>query len=298
MDVSTLQRRFAIEGLANIVEGQGGLPSVRITTQACDGEVYLLGGQVTRWKPADSDEVLWLSQHSLYRVGKAIRGGIPICFPWFGARAGDPKAPSHGFVRTREWELESITANDSITVTLLTRSDDSTKQLWPADFELGLRATFGAQLTLQLEFRNTGKQSAHFEEALHAYFTVGDVRQAGISGLASTDYLDKTDSNARKSQSGDVHISSETDRVFLDTTRDVEIHDPNIHRIIRIQKQNSRNTVVWNPWIEKARSLSDFGDAEWPSVVCVEPSNVGANSIEVAPGQQHTMQLTISCSSL
>jgi glucose-6-phosphate 1-epimerase len=239
----------------------------------------------------------------LYKVGKAIRGGVPVCFPWFGAKADDPKAPSHGFVRNREWQLESIAGDGgNVIVTLLTRSDDSTKPFWPTDFELRLRASFGQQLRLQLQCSNTGSQPARFparfEEALHAYFTVGDALQAGVNGLDGTDYLDKTDGNQRKSQSGAVKISAETDRVYLDTAAPLEIHDPVMKRRIRIEKENSRNSVVWNPWSEKARALADFGDDEWTGMMCVEPSNVAANSVEMAPGQQHTMGVTISVSGL
>lgn len=296
---ATLNQRFGISGIATVVEGNGGIPAVRIATSHCTGEVCLIGGHVTRWKPADSMEVLWLSDHSLYSVGKAIRGGVPVIFPWFGAKADDPKAGSHGFVRNRMWELESINANDdTVTVTLLVRSDASTKPLWPSDFELRLRAAFGVQLTLQLEITNTDKQPLRAEEALHSYFTVGDVRQAAIEGLDATAYIDKTDGNTRKTQSGNVRITAETDRVYLDTANSVRIVDPVLRRRILIKKEHSLNSVVWNPWIEKAHSLSDFGDDEWPSMVCVEPSNVGTTAVELAPGQQHTMTVHISTSAM
>ena len=296
---AALDQRFRIPGTAIVIEGNGGLPAVRVTTEQCSGEVYLLGGQVTRWKPTGTGEVLWLSQHSLFQVGKAIRGGVPVCFPWFGGKADDPKAPSHGFVRNREWQLESVKANGAeVTVSLLTRSDSTTKAWWSADFELRLHATFGAQLRLELQLINTGRQPCRAEEALHAYFTVGDTRKIHVNGLESTDYIDKTDGNKRKSQSGPVTIGSETDRVYLNTSHDVEIVDPVLKRSIAISKTNSLNSVVWNPWIEKAHSLSDFGDDEWPQMVCVEPSNVAASAVEVAPGQQHTMGFSVSTARL
>lgn len=297
--LAALDQRFGISGKAVVTEGRGGLPAVRVTTRQCSGEIYLLGGHVTQWKPTDAEEVLWVSQHSNYVVGKAIRGGVPVIFPWFGAKADDPKAPAHGFVRSRAWELESVDADgDDVTVTMLTRSDDSSRAALPAEFELRLHASFGAQLRLELQLSNPGTQPLRFEEALHSYFTVGDVRQISIRGLDGTSYLDKTDANRRRAQSGNILISSETDRVYLDTTHDVEIVDPVMRRRIVIGKSNSRNSVVWNPWIDKARSLSDFGDDEWTKMVCVEPSNVGANTIEVAAGQQHTMAVTISVTSM
>jgi glucose-6-phosphate 1-epimerase len=200
-------------------------------------------------------------------------------------------------VRNREWELESIARQgDAVAVSLLTRSDEAGKQYWPADFELRLRAIFGPTLRLELELKNTGSSPARFEEALHAYFTVGDARQVSVSGLDKTGYLDKTDGNQRKQQDGEVKITAETDRVYLDTSTSLEIHDPVMKRRIRIEKENSRNTVVWNPWVEKSRALSDFGDDEWQQMICVEPSNVAANAVEVAPGRQHTMAVNISAS--
>lgn len=296
---AALAQRFSIPGTASVSEGNGGLACVRVKTAQCSGEVYLLGGHVTRWKPAGAEEVVWMSQHSLFQAGKAIRGGVPVCFPWFGAKADDPKAPSHGFVRNREWQLESISSGDgAVTVSLLTRDDESTKKWWAADFELRLKAIFGAQLSLELQLTNTGKEALRAEEALHAYFTVGDAREISIAGLDSTDYLDKVENYVRKTQAGPIKITSETDRVYLGTTHDVEILDPVLDRRIRIAKRNSRNSVVWNPWVEKARSLSDFGDDEWTQMVCVEPSNVAENAVEVAPGQQHTMGVRVSVSAL
>lgn len=296
---AALNQRHGIPGIATITEGKGGLTCVRLTTPHCQGEVYLLGGQVTRWKPEGTEEVLWVSEHSSYQIGKAIRGGVPVCFPWFGAKADDPKAPSHGFVRTRQWDVESIAANDDlVTVSLLTRSDKSTKTLWPADFELRLFAAFGPQLTVQFQLRNTGNQPLRAEEALHAYFHVGDVRHIAIEGLDGVSYLDKSDRGNRKVQAGEILFNSETDRVYLDTIQDVLIKDSALQRRITVRKENSRNSVVWNPWIDKARALSDFGDDEWPRMVCVEPSNVGANAIEVAPGQQHSMALEVAVSRL
>jgi glucose-6-phosphate 1-epimerase len=296
---AALDQRFRIPGTVVVTEGSGGLTTVRINTEQCSGEVYLLGGQVTRWKPAGAEEVLWLSQHSLFQVGKAIRGGVPICFPWFGAKADDPKAPSHGFVRNREWQLESVKAHGgAVSVSLLTCSDPSTTPFWSADFELRLLATFGAQLTLELQLTNTGSQPVRAEEALHAYFTVADPRQISISGLESTDYIDKTEGNALKTQSGETKITSETDRVYLNTLHEVEILDPVLKRRITIKKENSLNSVVWNPWIEKAHSLSDFGDEEWKQMVCVEPSNVAKHAVLIPPGRQHTLRVAVSTARL
>ena len=163
-------RRFEIPGVAEIVTGNGGLPKVRVTTPEVVGEIYLHGAHVTSWKPAGREEVLFLSSQSRYEDGRAIRGGVPICFPWFGGKADDPQAPAHGFVRTKAWQLESIAqAGGGVTVSMFTESDEGTKKWWPAEFRLTHRVTFGSQLSLDLVATNTGAMPLRLEEALHAY---------------------------------------------------------------------------------------------------------------------------------
>jgi glucose-6-phosphate 1-epimerase len=220
---------------------------------------------------------------------------VPICFPWFGDKADDPKAPAHGFVRTKVWQLESITElKDGIRVGMFTESDENTKRWSPADFHLGYRVTFGSELRLELTVTNTGKAVFRFEEALHAYHRVDNILKARVAGLEGVQYLDKTDSNKKKTQGGEISVISETDRVYLNTAGPLDVTDPGLHRRTRVLKENSRTTVIWNPWVQKAHSLPDFADDEWIQMVCVETSNVGDFAVELAPGQQHTMKATVS----
>lgn len=297
--VSDLDRKFGMAGVARVVQGNGGLTTVRVETPAASGEMYLHGAHVTSWQPARGQEILFRSPHSRWQDGRAIRGGVPICFPWFGDKADDPHAPAHGFVRTKEWQLESITHNDdAVMVSMFTESGEDTRKWWPTDFRLVYRATFGAELTLELIATNTGSAPLRFEEALHAYFNVGDARQARVSGLDGVHYLDKTDAFREKTQAGEVAITSETDRVYLDTECPLELRDPVLQRRITVEKENSRTTVVWNPWVEKARELSDLGEDQWTRMLCIESSNVGDFAIDLAPGQQHVMMATVSVSQL
>src|SRR5271165_363556 len=199
--VAQLDRRFGIPGIAHILEGNGGLPKVQLTSPAAAGEMYLHGAHVTSWRPSGQEEVLFISSKSRWQVGVAIRGGVPICFPWFGEKVGDPAAPAHGFVRTKSWQLDDVSASgDNVTVSMSTASDESTKRFWQADFRLIHRATFGQQLSLELEFQNLGTAIVRFEEALHPYHKVGDVRTARLSGLDGVRYVDKTDSFREKDQ--------------------------------------------------------------------------------------------------
>src|ERR1700730_12066459 len=186
-------RRFEIPGTASVVEGNGGLQKVCITSPEVVGEMYLHGAHITSWKPAGAEEVLFLSSQSRWEDGRAIRGGVPVCFPWFGAKADDPKAPAHGFVRTKSWQLESI-GQSGEEIILSTASDESTRAIWPHDFRLEYRVVFGTELLLELTMTNTGESPLRFEEALHAYYSVGDVTKASLSGLDGVEYLDKTDS--------------------------------------------------------------------------------------------------------
>jgi glucose-6-phosphate 1-epimerase len=292
--IADLERRFGIPGMAHIVEGSGGFPKVRVTSPQAAGEMYLHGAHVTAWKPEGAEEALFLSSKSRWVDGQAIRGGVPICFPWFGGKADDPKAPAHGFVRAKSWQLESIAQTaDTVTVSMFTESDEGTKKWWPADFRLVHRATFGRELNLELVVSNTSTKSLRFEEALHAYYRVGSIEPARVRGLGGVHYLDKTDSNREKAQQGDIMIVSETDRVYLNTEAEVELEDPGFGRRIGVEKQNSRTTVVWNPWIEKARALSDLGDGEWRQMICIECSNVSDFAVNLAPGQQHKIITTV-----
>ena len=292
--IAELHRRFGLPGVASVVEGNGGLAKVVVASPNFAGEMYLHGAHVTSWRPGGAKEVLFLSSQTLWQDGKAIRGGIPICFPWFGAKADDPKAPAHGFVRSKAWQLESIVkTRDGVTVSMFTESNAGTKQWWSADFRLVHRVMFDSVLTLELALRNTGSAPLRFEEALHTYFRVGQVQKVRVQGLNGIDYLDKTDSNRRKTQQSAIEIVSETDRVYLNTTGPIELVDDSRNRRIEIAKENSANTVVWNPWIAKAKAMVDFGDAEWTQMICIEACNVADSTVEVAPGREHHMKAIV-----
>lgn len=292
---SISDQSWEIPGVTRLVAGNGGLAAVRVKTAVAEGEIYLHGAHVTSWKPRGAEEVLFVSSQSRWDGEHAIRGGIPICFPWFGGKSDDPRAPAHGFARTRTWQLESMEQfGDAVVVGLFTESDDNTKKWWPADFRASYRVTFGQELQLELVTRNTGTASMRFEEALHAYYKLGNVERARVLGLDATDYLDKTDSGRKKTQHGDVVIASETDRVYLNTTVAIEVEDSVLHRRIRTAKENSHTTVVWNPWVDKARAFSDFADDEWKQMICIETSNVSDYAVDLAPGQEHKMNAMVT----
>jgi D-hexose-6-phosphate mutarotase len=238
-----------------------------------------------------------MSGKSAFATDKPIRGGVPVIFPWFGPRAGHPESPAHGFARTAEWQVESLSEDGDgcITAAFQLAADDKTKELWPQDFVLRYRVAVGARLTLILEVENTSTAPFNFENALHTYLAVGDARQTSTAGLEGADYLDKTDNLQRKNQGQDpIRITAETDRVYESTRKTCVVDDPVLKRRITVEKSGSQTTVVWNPWIAKAAALPDFGDDEWPGMLCVETANAGANAITLAPGQTHSMRAVIA----
>jgi glucose-6-phosphate 1-epimerase len=292
--ISDLDKRFGIAGAVRIVPGNGGLSKVEASVPGGKGEMYLHGAHVTSWIPMGAAEVLYLSPNSIWKDGYAIRGGVPVSFPWFADRAGDPAAPAHGFVRTRAWQLQSIEkAGDDVIVSMSTESDEATQKWWPADFRIVCRATFGGKLKIELIVSNSGVSPLSFEEALHAYFQVENAETASVHGLNATDFIDKNDKHVVKRQNGDVRLTSATDSVYLNTQQELALFDPTLKRRISIRKENSLTTVVWNPWAEKSRAMSDLGPDRWKGFICIETSNVAPYSVKLDPGQQHSMAALI-----
>jgi len=290
LDLTELDRRFGIPDIARVSEGHGGLARVEINAPLAYGEIYLHGAHVTSWRPAGSEEVLFLSTKSRWEESQAIRGGIPICFPWFRGKADDPHAPAHGFVRTRSWQLYSIVENKAgVAVTMFIESDEQTRRWWPGEFRLVHRVTFGSELKLELTCINTGRTQFHFEEALHTYSRVADVKDVCLQGLDGIRFLDNTDANKEKVQVGNLTVASQTDDAFMNTENTVDLLDPKMDRRLRLQKAKSTTTVVWNPWQEGARRLQDLGEREWMQFLCLEASNIMGAAVTLAPGQEHTM---------
>lgn len=278
--------------MVQVIPGNGGLAKLKITGRLAEAEIYLHGAQVTAWRPAGEDEVLFLSGQSKWEAGRAIRGGIPVCFPWFRAKADDAKAPAHGFVRTKSWELISIGQDgDSVVVTLTTESDKASRRWWPHEFRLVHRITVGEELRLELTMTNTGGTSLKFEEALHTYYRVGDVERIAVAGLDGVRFLDNMDGNREKRQSGGVYMTAATDNAYLETQGTLELDDPVLGRRIRIEKKDSDTTVVWNPWQEGAKKLADLADEEWREMACVEGSNILGSAVTLGPGEEHTLDV-------
>jgi len=297
MDLQTLSDHFAIPGVLAFSQTEHGLLRANITTPACTAELYLQGAHITQWQPAKHHPVLFLSERSFFEPGKAIRGGIPIVFPWFGPRTptpDDPRTdgPSHGFARTAEWTLAfAALAGDNLHLTLTLGPSDTSRSLGYDHFALIYEITLGAELQAKLTVTNQGTTPLHFEEALHTYFSIGDAQQVSIIGLSDTEYLDKTDNLKKKRQSDPfLKLTGETDRPYLNTVVPVNIDDPVLKRRVTVDKAQSNTTVVWNPWSTLAATLPDLSPACWLTMVCIETANVGPNALTLAPGDHHAME--------
>ena len=297
MRAEEITAEFGIAGVLDFVETGHGLVKARISLDGVTGEFYLQGAQVTAWQPPGERPVLFTSPNSAFASGRAIRGGIPIIFPWFGPSRHTPTAPQHGFARTATWHLDGVetAGSGSLTLTLSLADGDVGSPFWPEPFRAIYTVTFAQTLSLCLAVQNRAKHPIVFEEALHSYFAISDIAEVGISGLAGTSYIDKSDAARRKLQTTDlVTITAETDRVYLDTPRQCVIEDRGWRRRIGIEKDGAASSVVWNPWAEKAAAMVDLGDPAWRVMVCVESGNIADNELRLAADAEHQMSAAIS----
>ncbi|MBI5383704.1 MAG: D-hexose-6-phosphate mutarotase [Verrucomicrobia bacterium] len=296
-DIPERLKRIEIPGRVTLLEGNGDMPKIEVTTDWGSAEVYLHGAHVTDFRLKGQPPLLFTSQCSRFEDGQPIRGGIPVIFPWFGAREGEPM---HGCARLVDWELhEAITVPDggvSLRFNLIDRSLCATFPPYHANYVV----TVTDQLALELILTNTSAdQSFTFENCLHTYFAVGDANAISISGLQGVDYLDKVENFVWKTETADaVKIAAEVDRIYFNTTGAVEIHDPKLGRKVRIEKSGSASTVVWNPWINRSQQMPDFGNDEYKQMVCVESGNVGPNKLSLQPGRSSVLKVVLSSAAL
>jgi glucose-6-phosphate 1-epimerase len=271
---------------------------VQIQGEQADGILCEQGAHVTDWTPSDEGPVLFLSGQSHLAPGLPIRGGIPVIFPWFGDAPlplGGEGLPAHGFARRKDWEVLSIDEGPGdVRVSLRLVDDEDTRAAWPHKFELRLEATFGRTLEVSLTIENRDERPFRCDAALHTYLTVGDVREIAVRGLEGAPYFDKVAGEEKVQDAAPIRFEGEVDRVYTNNEAGVTVDDPSFGRSITVSKTGSRSTIVWNPWIDKARRLDDFDNDEWMGMVCVETANVLTDAIELGPGASHTMTLCLS----
>lgn len=292
MTIAKLNADFAIDGRLKVVEGPGGLPMLDVATAKAQARISPYAGQVLSFRPAgQKDDLLFLSKSAYFAPGKAIKGGVPICWPWFGPDPEGKGRPGHGFVRNRSWVLRSTEelSDGRIQVCVGLCDTDETRAIWDHAFDLELRVTIGDTLDLALTTRNNGKVAFPLSQALHTYFAVGDIAKAQVQGLDGRTYIDKMDRSAKKVQHGAVTIDGETDRIYTDVHGGLEVEDKALNRRITIRPRGSASAVVWNPWAATAASMGDLGDEDYKVMLCVETTNADPDIVHVAPGDKYCL---------
>ena len=260
-----------------------------LTHGESSAHVYMLGAHVSHFQPPGHEPVLWMSAHSDFLPGSPIRCGVPVCVPWFAMREDRPDLPNHGFARTRPWRV--VDAGRASVMLELT-GDDETRAMWPHEFVFRMHVELDDALTMALTVQNTGNEPVTVTEALHSYFHVADVRRVSVTGLEGVPYYSKVEGGTHCSDQP-ITIDAETDRVYARTAATCVLHDPVSDRRITIVKTGSATTVVWNPWVDKSRAMPDFGDDEWPGMLCIETANALDDAITIEPGSSHMMAARI-----
>jgi len=287
-----LNEKFALSNSNNrlcLVKGKGGMPVIDIKNKFATAVISLQGAHVLSWTPEGHEDVIWLSEDASFAPGKPVRGGIPICWPWFGAHESDSDLPAHGFARTTMWEIICTEALEDgrtrITFTATPQPDN--EHMWPAETTVQYLVTIGTKLEAELVTHNNGSDPITVGQALHTYFAVGDIDTVLLHGLEDNSYLDKLEGFSEKHQRGPISIAGEVDRIYIDTVRECAIDDSSLKRNIIINKRGSHSTVVWNPWQETAARIGDLGVEGYRKMLCVESCNAADDVVTIAPGKKH-----------
>ena len=291
-DIAILNQRFGAPGRIAFRTGEAGLPIVALVNPYGSCEVSLYGGHVLEYRPMGHLPILFTSKQAAYEPGRPIRGGIPVCWPWFGP-GQDKTQPQHGFARILQWGLQATEYSTDITELRLTLSDsERTRRIWPYAFDLSLRVWLDQHLNLSLTTVNRDTRTFTLTQAFHPYFRVRQIEDVTVRGLDNALYADLL-TGRTATQKGALDIRSETDRVYTPHAPTCVLHDPAIGRAIALTYSGANRLVVWNPWIDKARAMSDFGDDEYTRMLCIEPANTADDAVTLAPGGQHTLALAI-----
>lgn len=294
--LNTLNDRFAIPFKLCFKPFGDGLIAADITNAYGTASLCLQGGHLISWQPvASAEPVVWMSPAATFAPNASIRGGIPVCWPWFGAHGSESSFPAHGFARTQPWQVTGSRSleDGSTEIALSFVPTEATQSYWPHLSRLDMLVNVGASLKIAFITRNLGASAFTITEALHTYFHVGDVAQVQVEGLDGVHFHDKAAGWTKGDQVGAIPFAAEVDRVYVNTSDRCTIVDPALQRRIHIAKLGSQSTVVWNPWAARAAQMGDLGSDEdgggWKSFVCVESANALENAVTVPAGQSHTL---------
>jgi glucose-6-phosphate 1-epimerase len=285
--------QYEIKDELEFVEIEHGFTYIEINNARAHATISTYSGQVLSYRPkGQAHDLLFVSDKAYYEDGKAIKGGIPVCWPWFGPDPDDQGRPAHGFVRNRQWQVaasESL-ADGSTRVIMSLTDSDATRSIWPHPFRLSIEITVGDSLRVELVTHNSAAESVTISQALHTYFRVGDIGKVRLLGLEGSDYIDKVDGSTLKTQTGPVTINGEVDRIYTGLAGELVIDDASLGRKIHISSTGCSTAVVWNPWAETAASMADLEDDDYKKMICVETANAGPETVEIAAGSEYRLQ--------
>ena len=285
-------------------EKHGELNCWRITSDSAELLIAQQGAQVLSYQRVGEPPLLWLSDQALFKQGKSVRAGVPVCWPWFGNLARNPQsvqamyqaseAPAHGLARGRDWQLLGIdNSSTELRIDFTLPEAQGNLPGWPHTVALNLSIVMGEQLSLTLCSENLGSDPVTISQALHSYFAVSDVRQVRVEGVAGLNYIETLANWEQRNQQGDLGFAGETDRIYLQAPEQLSIVDPAWNRRILLRSSGSRSAVIWNPWTDRAAELIDMANDGWQRMLCIETANVWDDLVQLAPGARHTLSLSI-----
>ncbi len=302
--LAELREKFAVRDHVSFHEDEPGMVQMRAVAEASEGTIYLQGAHLTRWTPHRQNPVFYLSPKSALAPGKAIRGGIPVLFPWFGPRwnaaewdaAHGTQSPMHGFARTSVWTVERVhlAPDGEVQATFSLAPSDLSRSLGYDHFTAVMDFRIGRDLHTALTVTNHGATPMEFEEGLHSYFAVEDVPAARLDGLRGSTYIDKRDNGTRKVQrETSFAFTRDVDQVHVHTAEPLVLRDDAGKRSIHVAKEGSQTTVIWNPWSVLTPGLPDLPEDGWQHFICVETVNAADDRMTLMPGASHGMAMTV-----
>lgn len=287
----------------------GDLTCLVVNHPAAQASVALQGAQILYYIPSGRRPVIWLSEQAAYGTGQSVRGGVPVCWPWFGDLQKNParireqydrsEAPAHGAVRSLLWRLDHVSESaDGVTLLLSVPATAMQTALPSLHAHLQLEIFIGKILRLSLTTTAQGESPVAISQALHSYLAVSDIGSVSVSGLENVPFIDTLQDWRIASSNVPVTFSGEVDRIYQGDIGTVRLVDPLWQREIAVQSQHSHSLVLWNPHIEKSKRLSQFSDDAWQRMLCVETANVMDDIVIIQPGEHHVLQVEISVKAL
>jgi glucose-6-phosphate 1-epimerase len=279
----------------------------RVRTAHAELLVAEQGAQVLSYRRYGQPPLIWLSDQARYLTGQGVRGGVPVCWPWFGDLQRNPpevqamvqgEAPFHGLARTQDWTLSELSEQpDQVSLSFALELPDGMPG-WPHAASLRLDIELGEQLQLRLSTRNLGRTPLAISQALHSYFAVSDIRQIRVQGLEGCRYIETLDNWSSRQQAGALSFAGETDRIYLDLPPRLVIDDPLWQRRLVLESTGSRSAIVWNPWVDKSTRLTQFDADAWQGMLCIETANVLDDHLLLPPGGEHALGLGLRSEAL